>query len=1535
MKNKAIKKGISLTLTCILLFTTLFGIAGFNLKVPKAQAAAANLIDNPGFEDGLEGWNAGSSGKFSISNEEAHGGSYSLKLTSASQDWDSFSSVAVDVVPNSEYTLQFYGKGQGNVIFKALDSGFSESLKEGTTVNVSEQWTLYSLSFNSKSYSNVIIYLSDSVGNAYFDDFSLTKNPTIPANGDFETGDLSGWSVLGTNNKFSVTDAVYHSGDYSLKITSNNQGWADSLYQSVPISTNTNYTLTFNGKGPGNTYYKIMTSDWSSILAEGSTSNTDAAWTPYTISFSSGSNSGVVIYLSDTNADAYFDDFLLAKSTVKPAEPVEPINNRTAIETSGFDVSPVNLVDSHATGETASLFAYLKNISGNYVMFGHQNDTTERVSDQAGVISDTYNNVNAYPAVFGMDMGDVMRSGITDTVSVIKAAYEHNGTITLSDHMPNFTSGGSYSDLTPTIAHILPGGKDNAKFLARLDATAELAKKSVDDNGNLIPIIYRPFHENSGIWFWWGASNSTKSEFIRLWRYTVEYLRDVKGVNNFLYAYSPNGHFTDDMDYLSRYPGDDYVDILGFDMYNDNPQYDSGWMEATLKDARIVAGLAAARDKVSALTETGPRWDGSNGLALTGNTMPDWYNLLHQTLTDDPVAQNIAYMMTWRNQAKNGGAPSHFWVPFKGDSQYGNHEMLYNFVEYYNTDSVLFADRVQGQYNLKVDVENKAPSAYIMAPGMREKVKGLYTLKVKVLNYDSIVEDVSLTVDNSAPLHAILDNDGYYSVNWDTTKITDGLVTVKAIIRLNTGELVDSSVVTVQNATDVEGRKPSIIDDFETYNGDTALLREEWLRNSNGDINNIKLVPDFFGTDQGYAMNFKYNLESSGYTGISKTVNADWSESRAVGLDFQGDGLGQDILLQISSGGYSFEAHLNNLQGFNSDSLEPQSLEIPFDSFLPKSGGTFNPASVASFALYVNAVNGAKVTDSNLYIDNLHLLSALPEWPADSALATSGLTRNEVTLHWPKAEDYKGIDAYGVYMGDRLVAELGADTTFFTVKDLQENTAYSFEVKARNLDGKWSAVSLLASIKTLAGEQGPAKNIPPYWVAGSVINVTNLTQNSLSLSWPTAIDDNSGVTYVVYQDNQFIAKIIDDSTTYNVTGLSAGTEYLYKIRAVDAHGLASSTDLEVVAKTISANDGSLPVQSTPSSNTANEILLTTVSLDNGVTVAKASDNQTSVAVDISQLENIPLNVEIGSVQLLLSASLLQQLKSESSFLNNAILNVKAEPLAAGSAPAGLMQVGREYEIQISVIEKDGKQHILTGPFKGLELTLDYEPKGTDAELIGIYYKNEATNSWEYVGGELLAAGQITSPLAHLSKYAVLQYNKVFNDVSTNHWAARAIQVLAAKSIIQGVSKTSFAPNNDVTRAEFISMLAHSLKLSTTPYVNEFIDVKASDWYAEAMVSAYKAGWVLGDGKGSVHPDTPISRAEMAVIAGRAMNLSLVSTGKINFFKDEGTLPVWAVSSVHALMESGLIKGYADGSFAPSNHLSRAEAAVFIQRILNQ
>ncbi len=182
---------------------------------------------------------------------------------------------------------------------------------------------------------------------------------------------------------------------------------------------------------------------------------------------------------------------------------------------------------------------------------------------------------------------------------------------------------------------------------------------------------------------------------MNLWRFTVEYLRDQKGVHNLLYAYSPNGHFSNEADYLSRYPGDDYVDIIGFDMYHDYPSYSDNWMQMTLKDACIVVSIANDRGKIPALTEVGLRYNGSDGLAVYNNTMKDWYTRLYDTLMNDKSAKQIAYMMTWRNQDK-----THFWVPY--NNGYGDkHEMADNFVEFYRKSNVIFADSLGDFAGLK------------------------------------------------------------------------------------------------------------------------------------------------------------------------------------------------------------------------------------------------------------------------------------------------------------------------------------------------------------------------------------------------------------------------------------------------------------------------------------------------------------------------------------------------------------------------------------------------------------------------------------------------------------------------------------------------------------------------------------------------------------------------------------------------------------------------------------------------------------------
>jgi len=114
------------------------------------------------------------------------------------------------------------------------------------------------------------------------------------------------------------------------------------------------------------------------------------------------------------------------------------------------------------------------------------------------------------------------------------------------------------------ISSLLPGGKSNQLFLKNLDLVADFLGNLKDDSGKAIPVIFRPWHEMYGNWFWWGSTTCSDKEYRQLFRFTVEYLRKVKGLNNLLIAFSPDKNFVCKEDYLKRYPGDDVVDILGF-----------------------------------------------------------------------------------------------------------------------------------------------------------------------------------------------------------------------------------------------------------------------------------------------------------------------------------------------------------------------------------------------------------------------------------------------------------------------------------------------------------------------------------------------------------------------------------------------------------------------------------------------------------------------------------------------------------------------------------------------------------------------------------------------------------------------------------------------------------------------------------------------------------------------------------------------------------------------------------------------------------
>jgi mannan endo-1,4-beta-mannosidase len=324
------------------------------------------------------------------------------------------------------------------------------------------------------------------------------------------------------------------------------------------------------------------------------------------------------------------------------------------------------LVDKQATERTAALFFNLKDSMGQGIMFGHH-DTT-RYGFAGGSWSDSLGDQNRsdvktatgyFPAVYGYDFIDIPGS-LGEMAAHVKKAYGRGGVITISWHAKNPITGGGYSDSTGyPIKEIVPGGSANATYKSWLDQIADFANNLIEVSGVGVPIVFRPFHEHNGSWFWWGAGYCTPDEYKAAWRYTVEYLRDTKGVRNFLYAYSPNGPWSEST-IVERYPGDDYVDVIGFDYY--------GSVYGIVSCSRVVVEFAEPRNKIVAITEFGPHNDGIDDFS-DGN----FYTNLINELKNDSVAKKIAWCLTWRN-----AGPTHYWVPVSGDIHYNSFQSFFN-----------------------------------------------------------------------------------------------------------------------------------------------------------------------------------------------------------------------------------------------------------------------------------------------------------------------------------------------------------------------------------------------------------------------------------------------------------------------------------------------------------------------------------------------------------------------------------------------------------------------------------------------------------------------------------------------------------------------------------------------------------------------------------------------------------------------------------------------------------------------------------------
>ena len=340
------------------------------------------------------------------------------------------------------------------------------------------------------------------------------------------------------------------------------------------------------------------------------------------------------------------------------------------------------------------LAARLDSLQQKGIMFGHQDDpfyglTWEYQDDS----SDVKNVCGDYPAVMGFELGGIEMGDAKSLDSVpftritqeIINHYNRGGIITISWHPRNpvttidgggpagqkFPEGTAWDVTDSTVVKkILPGGECHEKFQTWMQRLSDFLATLKTADGKKIPVMFRPWHENSGSWFWWGEKLCTVDEYKALWNMLQDKLK-ADGFDNLLWSYSPGmeDNLTAER-LLVRYPGDDRVDMLGLDGYQWNADEKDKFIERGKQNLTVLCDVAKEHGKIAALTECGLK-------NLTDSTW--WSSTLLPTVDGFP----ISYLLVWRNYKDEWFGPS----PAKPDAA--------SFKEFHANEKTLFLNDIK------------------------------------------------------------------------------------------------------------------------------------------------------------------------------------------------------------------------------------------------------------------------------------------------------------------------------------------------------------------------------------------------------------------------------------------------------------------------------------------------------------------------------------------------------------------------------------------------------------------------------------------------------------------------------------------------------------------------------------------------------------------------------------------------------------------------------------------------------------------------
>ncbi|SFT16700.1 CIA30 family protein [Paenibacillus sp. BC26] len=735
----------------------------------------------------------------------------------------------------------------------------------------------------------------------------------------------------------------------------------------------------------------------------------------------------------------------------------------------------------------------------------------------------------------------------------------------------------------------------------------------------------------------------------------------------------------------------------------------------------------------------------------------------------------------------------------------------------------------------------------------------------------------------------------------------------------------------------IQVAKVGHIEGFEYFQGSDNLASAAYVSKSDGDEMVVSL--DAAHKSEGdYGLKLSYTLtDEKGYAGVTKSLGGMnlASGGNALSLWLQSDGSQNGVTLQLKDAdGDYWEAQLNPA------GIEGAVYEVPFSGFArnqwSSGDGLLSLSALTEYSIFVN--KGAGSAGSHvLYVDDLKLgnvpiIDNFDYYGGGELLAQKAYTSNTwggpVTLT-PDSE-HKEAGKFGLRYSYTLTV------------------ATNFAGMTKNLNGmSWAGYDGISFWMTPdgSGRKLTIQFIEPdgeAWEAYRVLSGTEAGILKLPFSefrhapWNTKgngiIDLGSVAEFSLYI-NQGDGPVGDGTLYVDSIGVykaavdpedpddgNGGPGYVY----VPDQVLQNQEKLSEAAVKSGTKDGKVSVALQGGKN---ELLIPATlasTLGSNTLVVDAEGVKASIAPEVLQalLAQVEPNAR-GEATISLQIATKEQ-------------NTDGAPLQEG-----YRLEGKVYQLELSIVTKDGKRHKLAKFEKPVILTIPVDVGSAgQPELLGIYYFNPTSGVWEYVGGQVdKQAGSISAPLSHFSTYAAMTYKKTFKDMPATHWAYEAVTEAAAHHLVKGVSDDSFAPTQAISRAAFVQLMVNVLQLSADKGAKQvFTDVAADSWYADAVNAAYEHGLIQGRSADRFAPQATISRQEMAVLINRMLAFSskkqaagTASAAEVQPFADAEQIASWATEDVNQTVASGLMKGTGMNKFAPLSTATRAEA---VQAIIN-